>query len=245
MLYVFENFWVWLVLALIVGAIVGWLTWSRASRAGWFAGWATWGAIAFVVGLVVALLRLIPGRGGLWLETALLSFFVYIVGCFVGGWLKSLFEVKAAVERPVVAAPVEPAAPVAAAPTPPPAPPLPDEDDHEGLRPQGYATARGGVPDDLKLIRGVGHQNEARLHGLGVWHFDQIARWTPENVKWVSSYLAFPGRIEREHWIEQAKELAAGVITDFAKRVEAGLVKTSLDDGTLGQSNIEKVKPRT
>lgn len=241
MVYVFENFWVWLLAGLIVGLVVGWLTWSRARRDGWFAGWATWGAIAFGIGVVVALLRLLPGRWGLWLETALLSFVAYIVGCFLGGWLKSLFLATQVTAKPAA----KPAASVVAAPTPPPAARLPDEDQHEGSRPQGYATARGGVPDDLKLIRGVGHQNEGRLHGLGVWHFDQIAHWTPDNVKWVGSYLAFPGRIEREHWIEQAKELAAGVITDFAKRVEAGLVKTSLDDGTLGQTNIEKVDPRT
>jgi predicted flap endonuclease-1-like 5' DNA nuclease len=240
MVYVFENFWVWLLAALIVGLIVGWLTWSRARRESWFAGWATWGAIAFVVGLVVALLRLLPGRWGLWLETALLSFVVYIVGCFLGGWLKSIFAATAVTARPAATVKAAPALP-----TPAPAARLPDEDKHEGSRPQGYAAARGGVPDDLKLIRGVGHQNEGRLHGLGVWHFDQIAHWTPENVKWVGSYLAFPGRIEREHWIEQAKELAAGVVTDFAKRVEAGLVKTKVDDGTFGQNNIEKVKPRS
>ena len=49
--------------------------------------------------------------------------------------------------------------------------------------------------DDLKLIKGVGPQNEKRLHALGIWHFSQIAAWTPENVEWVGGYLAFPGRI--------------------------------------------------
>jgi predicted flap endonuclease-1-like 5' DNA nuclease len=232
MLYVFESFWAWLLAAFVIGLIVGWLTWSSERRNGWFAGWAKWGAIAFVVGLVIALLKLFPGRFGLWLETALLSFIVYIAGCFLGGWLKHIFAAKAVAEQPAIAAA-----------TPPPAPRLPDEDKHEGSRPPGYASARGGVPDDLKLISGIGHQNEGRLHGIGIWHFDQIAGWTPDNVKWAASYLAFPGRIEREKWIEQAKQLAAGVKTEFSKRAEAGLVKTSRDDGSLGQGNVEKTRP--
>ena len=131
-----------------------------------------------------------------------------------------------------------------AATMPAAAPTVEGEDAHEGARPLGLAAAKGGAPDDLKLIKGIGKQNEARLHGLGVWHFDQIAAWTVENVKWVGSYLAFPGRIDREEWIKQARELAAGVKTEFARRVEAGLVKSSADDGSLGQNNIAKIDPK-
>jgi predicted flap endonuclease-1-like 5' DNA nuclease len=115
---------------------------------------------------------------------------------------------------------------------------------HAGVRPLGLAAARGGVADDLKRIKGIGKQNEARLHGLGVWHFDQIAAWSADNVKWVGSYLAFSGRIDREKWVSQAKDLAAGRATEFSQRVAAGLVKTSRDDGSLGQDNIEKVAPK-
>src|ERR1700742_4530965 len=146
MVYVFENFSIWLLAALIVGLIVGWLTWSRARRRSWFAGWALWGAIAFGIGVIVALLRLLPGRSGLWLETALLSFIVYIAGCFLGGWLNSLLTAKpaGAAKRP---------ARRRAAARPRPAARLPDEDQHEGRRPRGYATARRGRPDDLELIK--------------------------------------------------------------------------------------------
>lgn len=102
-----------------------------------------------------------------------------------------------------------------------------DEDKHAGSRPLGLAAARAGKADDLKLIKGIGKQNEERLHKLGVWHFDQIAAWTPENVKWIGSYLAFVGRIDRERWIEQAERLARGETTEFSRRVEAGDVPTS------------------
>jgi NADH-quinone oxidoreductase subunit E len=64
--------------------------------------------------------------------------------------------------------------------------------------------------DDLKLIKGIGPQNEARLNALGIHRLDQIAAWTAAEAQWVGSYLAFPGRIEREDWIGQAKALIAG-----------------------------------
>ncbi|NPU10501.1 cell envelope biogenesis protein TolA [Bradyrhizobium sp. 83002] len=123
-------------------------------------------------------------------------------------------------------------------------PAVENEEAHAGSRPLGLASPRGGQADDLKMIKGIGKQNEARLHGLGIWHFAQIAAWSPEHAKWVGSYLAFAGRIEREQWISQAKELASGGSTEFARRVEAGLVKSSLDDGSHGQDNVEVVQPR-
>lgn len=117
-----------------------------------------------------------------------------------------------------------------AASLPQAAAPVEGEDSHEGVRPLGLAGPRGGRADDLKLIRGVGRQNEQRLHALGVWHFDQIAAWSVENVKWVGSYLAFPGRIDREDWIAQAIRLARGETTAFAERVKQGDVPTSSAD---------------
>ncbi|WP_425305384.1 hypothetical protein [Chthonobacter albigriseus] len=76
--------------------------------------------------------------------------------------------------------------------------------DQVGVRPEILAGPRDGMPDDLKLIKGIGPQNEARLNALGIYHFEQIAAWTPEEARWVGSYLAFPGRIEREDWVTQA-----------------------------------------
>jgi predicted flap endonuclease-1-like 5' DNA nuclease len=136
----------------------------------------------------------------------------------------------------VKAAPAKPAGPK-------PAPKIAGEDKVPGKRPAGYASARGGVADDLKLIRGIGRQNEGRLHGLGIWHFDQIASWNAQESLWVGSYLAFPGRIEREEWVKQAKVLATGKQTEFSKRAKAGMVATSADDGSKGGKNVSVVKP--
>lgn len=78
---------------------------------------------------------------------------------------------------------------------------------HPGNRPPTLDGPDDGQADDLKLLKGIGPQNEQRLNALGIFHFRQIAAWTPEEVVWVGSYLAFPGRIERENWIAQAQAL--------------------------------------
>lgn len=85
-------------------------------------------------------------------------------------------------------------------------------------QPETLSGARGGVPDDLKLLKGVGPKLEGTLNELGFYHFDQIAKWTGAEVAWVDSRLKFKGRIERDGWIEQAKILAAGGETEFSKR---------------------------
>lgn len=83
-------------------------------------------------------------------------------------------------------------------------------DNIEGERPPMLSAPRNGIPDDLKEISGIGLKIEEKLHELGIFHFDQIANWTPENIRWVEQYLDFKGRIERENWVGQAKILARG-----------------------------------
>ena len=78
-----------------------------------------------------------------------------------------------------------------------------------------------GEPDDLKRISGIGPGIEKTLHELGIFHFRQIAAFTPENVAWVNRRLRFKGRIEREDWIGQARTLAAGGETEFSQRQQA------------------------
>ena len=71
------------------------------------------------------------------------------------------------------------------------------------------AAPRGGAPDRLTRIKGIGPVNERKLHENGIFHFEQIAAWTRDDIIVVETYLAFDGRIDREDWIGQAKALAA------------------------------------
>ena len=65
-----------------------------------------------------------------------------------------------------------------------------------------------GTPDDLKLIVGVGPVLERMLHQLGVGSFRQIARWTEQDIDAFDAQLPeFPGRIRRDTWVTQAREL--------------------------------------
>jgi len=81
---------------------------------------------------------------------------------------------------------------------------------HEADRPAGLAEARGGKADELTRIKGIGPKIEDTLNRLGIFHFDQIAAWSPAEKDWVNGYLKFKGRIDREKWIEQAVAFAKG-----------------------------------
>jgi NADH-quinone oxidoreductase subunit E len=87
--------------------------------------------------------------------------------------------------------------------------------DAVGSRPKGLAAPRGDKRDNLQRIKGIGRVNEQKLNALGIFHFDQIARWGRPEIRWVGTYLAFPGRIDREHWCAQAAKLAAGEDNPF------------------------------
>ncbi len=64
--------------------------------------------------------------------------------------------------------------------------------------------------DDLTQISGVGPVIVKKLHAEGVTTFAQIAAWTDADVEAIEEKLSFKGRVGREDWIAQAKELAKG-----------------------------------
>jgi large subunit ribosomal protein L21 len=72
------------------------------------------------------------------------------------------------------------------------------------------AAAPAAGAEDLKKLSGVGPALEKKLHAAGVTTYTQIAAWTDADVAAMDEQLSFKGRIEREGWIAQAKELAKG-----------------------------------
>jgi predicted flap endonuclease-1-like 5' DNA nuclease len=90
-------------------------------------------------------------------------------------------------------------------------------------KPELLTEAKDGKADDLKEISGVGLKLEKVLNDLGVYHFAQIASWSEKELNWIDNHLvAFKGRAKREKWVEQAKVLAEGGMTEFSKRVKKG-----------------------
>ncbi|MEP0964352.1 MAG: NADH-quinone oxidoreductase subunit NuoE [Roseobacter sp.] len=88
-------------------------------------------------------------------------------------------------------------------------------------KPEVLQGPREGGADDLKLIKGVGPKLEGVLNDIGIYHYDQVASWSAEQIAWADENLVgFKGRVSRDDWVPQAKALAAGEATEFSKRAK-------------------------
>ncbi len=65
-----------------------------------------------------------------------------------------------------------------------------------------------GAPDDLKRLHGLGPEIEKKMNDAGIFHFWQVAAMSPEDASTLDHELKLSGRIEREHWIDQARSLS-------------------------------------
>jgi predicted flap endonuclease-1-like 5' DNA nuclease len=353
MLYLLNAYWIPLLLAALLGVIVGWMscnnqTIAHNARPSWFSGWVPWGIAAAALAALAAVQMLLPGKQGLLLDTALMLFGAYMLGCCIGCILRpkpaahlatagalsanksgtaksgstgkvtaaaavgtaataaSLAAAKSAsgsttakssatpstssaaskttgsstgsgavttgatkatapVAEPAktstvanlastgapkteisgtagtttssnagangskvatalgtaAAGVVATAATVAATATTTATAAGSAAADSNlkvftgapkfGTRPALYNAPRGGKGDELSLIWGVAEKLEHKMNAAGIWHFDQIANWTPDHVEWFEhEFEGFKGRLDRDKWIEQCKKLAAG-----------------------------------
>lgn len=172
------------------------------------------------------------------IELAIWMLLFYFVGCLAGWALRNLFGQPATELAPqpadvaaipkavhVTPAPMRPrAAPVPVSTSVPAAAVTPPAAVATGKmnKPKGLSSARGGKADNLQRISGIGPKNEGILNNLGIYHFDQIAAWTPDQINWVDDHLRFNGRIQREEWIRQANLLAQGKEAEFSKEFGTG-----------------------
>lgn len=85
-------------------------------------------------------------------------------------------------------------------------------------KPAPAAKPASGKPDNLRRLIGIGPVNEKLLKGQGVTTFAQIAAWSAADIERIEHALQFGGRVEREHWVAQAKLLAAGDEKEFARQ---------------------------
>ena len=76
----------------------------------------------------------------------------------------------------------------------------------------GVARVRGHRPLQLLLGRrhGGSPQLAQKLNDAGIFHFWQLAAMTPEDAANVDRDLKLNGRLDREGWVLQARELVAG-----------------------------------
>jgi small subunit ribosomal protein S2 len=64
-----------------------------------------------------------------------------------------------------------------------------------------------GEADDLRELTGVGPVLEKTLNEYGIYHFHQIAGLKKAEIAEIDEALSLKGRIERDDWVKQAKEL--------------------------------------
>jgi small subunit ribosomal protein S2 len=72
-------------------------------------------------------------------------------------------------------------------------------------------TAPRGAPDDLSKLPGVGPQLEKKLNEAGIFHYWQLAALQPADAEKLDGDLKLSGRIGRENWVDQARNLMEGV----------------------------------
>jgi len=62
--------------------------------------------------------------------------------------------------------------------------------------------------DDLKSIKGIGPFIEEKLNALGIFTFEQVSKMTAKIEEEVNVAIEFfPGRVKRDEWAKQAKQL--------------------------------------
>ena len=70
----------------------------------------------------------------------------------------------------------------------------------------GYASKEES--DDLTRLNGIGPYIEQKLNEIGIYTFDQISKFTLEDIRAITQLIDFfPERIERDDWVGQAKSL--------------------------------------
>ena len=87
--------------------------------------------------------------------------------------------------------------------------PVPKAAEAKVSAPKAKPTTARSDEDDLTKLSGVGPALLKKLNMAGITTFAQIAAWTDAEATEFDAKLSFKGRIEREGWVEQAKELAS------------------------------------
>lgn len=75
----------------------------------------------------------------------------------------------------------------------------------EPSKPLTLVSSTSSKPDDLTKIKGIGKVLSKKLNDQGITTFAEIAALSQADIDRINKVLDFPGRIEREKWVEQAK----------------------------------------
>jgi large subunit ribosomal protein L19 len=79
-----------------------------------------------------------------------------------------------------------------------------------------------GQADDLKLIRGITPELEAKLNKLNLIKFEQIANLSDDEIGYLDEQLSLNGAIEHDDWAGKATGLMAETTVDEVPAEEEG-----------------------
>ena len=95
--------------------------------------------------------------------------------------------------------------------------------------------------DDLQRISGIGPKMEKMLHGEGIYFFRQLAALDDAGVAELNALLPdFPGRIERDEWVPQARGIVTGKPYTPARR--ASTLEIITEDNAPSRSERDDLK---
>lgn len=125
-------------------------------------------------------------------------------------------EVIEAVEETVVAEPAVEAEPVVeaaeAGPAAPEEAPVAEAvaetvEDTGPVMPEKLDAPKGSA-DDLTVLKGLGPKMARNLNAAGIYHLDQVAKWTDQNIAWIDENVTgVRGRAVKNGWVAQAAEM--------------------------------------
>ena len=111
---------------------------------------------------------------------------------------------------------------------------------------KSFGTATSEEKDDLKMISGIGPFIEKRLHTVDIYTFRQISQFTAQDIATIGDVIIyFSGRIERDEWVAQARELVHNKDrrTELFKRISER--KSNLYYNRIGISKKEEADDLT
>jgi predicted flap endonuclease-1-like 5' DNA nuclease len=73
---------------------------------------------------------------------------------------------------------------------------------------ESFGYADHDQKDDLTQIMGIGPYIEQKLNEIGICNYSQISKFKESDIRSITELIDFfPGRIERDNWVGQAKSL--------------------------------------
>ena len=103
--------------------------------------------------------------------------------------------------------------------------PIFKKNSHLDYKPLVLSSPKPSGKDNLKKIKGINSKMEIDLNNLGIYHFEQIAKWTNKNCDWIEEFLVQKKKKKNFQWVDQAKILQTGKETIYSQKVLSGEIE--------------------